>query len=104
MESRVRDAFATLDPSGEMGEECWRLYAKKLQRWTANRARLESADWQSIAAQAARHLIEPSELAVALGSAGAPPGLSPVAPPRAPGPPRLARGHCHPLRERLPSP
>jgi len=101
MEARVRDAFATLDPSGEMGEECWRLYAKKLQRWTVNRERLESADWQSIAAQAGRHLIEPSELAVALGSAGAPVHLSQLDPPVDADLARWAVANCHLMRDRF---
>ncbi len=101
MEARVRGAFATLDPSGEMGEECWRLYAKKLERWTANRERLESADWRSIAAQAARHLIEPSELAEALGSAGAPVRLSQLDPAVDADLGRWALSNCHLMRDRF---
>ena len=101
MEARVRDAFATLDPSGEMGEECWRLYAKKLERWATNRERLESADWRSIAAQAARHLIEPSELAQALGSAGAPVRLSQLDPAVDADLGRWALSNCHLMRDRF---
>ncbi len=84
-----------------MGEECWRLYAKKLQRWTVNRERLESADWRSIAAQAGRHLIEPSELAVALGSAGAPVHLSQLDPPVDADLARWAVANCHLMRDRF---
>jgi glycerol-1-phosphate dehydrogenase [NAD(P)+] len=101
MEERVRNAFAALDPSGEMGEECWRLYARKLQRWTENRERLESADWQSIAAEAGRHLIEPSELAVALGSGGAPVHLSQLDPPVEAELARWAVANCHLMRDRF---
>ena len=101
MDARVHDAFAALDPSGEMGEECWRLYAKKLQRWTANRERLEGVDWQSIAAQAGTHLIEPSELAVALGSAGAPVHLSQLDPPVDAELARWALSNCHLMRDRF---
>jgi len=32
-ESRVRDAFATLDPTGRLGDECWLRYRKKLILW-----------------------------------------------------------------------
>jgi glycerol-1-phosphate dehydrogenase [NAD(P)+] len=101
MDARVRDAFAALDPSGEMGEECWRLYAKKLQRWTANRARLEGADWKSIAVHVGQHLIEPSELAGALGSAGAPVLLSQLDPPVDAELGRWALSNCHLMRDRF---
>ena len=101
MEERVRDAFNDLDPSGEMGEECWRLYAMKLDRWTANRDRLESADWPSIAAQAGRHLIEPSELLIELGSAGAPVVLLQLDPPVDEDLAQWALANCHLMRDRF---
>jgi glycerol-1-phosphate dehydrogenase [NAD(P)+] len=101
MDARVRDAFAALDPSGEMGEECWRLYAKKLERWTANRARLEGADWKSIAVHVGQHLIEPLELAGALGSAGAPVLLSQLDPPVDAELGRWALSNCHLMRDRF---
>ena len=37
MEPRVRAAFAELDPSGRVGEACWRGYARKLERWNGAR-------------------------------------------------------------------
>ena len=45
LEPRVREAFAVLDPSGRVGEACWRDYARKLDRWNDARDDLESL-WQ----------------------------------------------------------
>src|SRR5215217_3965583 len=42
MEPVVREAFAEIDPSGGVGEECWSDYAKKLERWSERRPQLES--------------------------------------------------------------
>ena len=40
MEPRVHAAFAALDPSGRAGDECWRGYSVKLERWHAARDEL----------------------------------------------------------------
>ena len=45
LEPQVRAGFAVLDPSGVMGEECWRLYRRKLARWQAQRELLLGTDW-----------------------------------------------------------
>ena len=41
----MREAFAALDPSGRVGEACWRDYARKLERWNDARGELETL-WQ----------------------------------------------------------
>lgn len=42
MEPVVRTAFAAIDPTGRVGQECWSDYRKKLERWHAARLRLEA--------------------------------------------------------------
>ncbi|WP_152047403.1 iron-containing alcohol dehydrogenase [Aureimonas psammosilenae] len=42
LEATVRDAFATIDPSGRLGEECWSRYRRKLADWHASRAKVEA--------------------------------------------------------------
>ena len=41
MEPVVREAFADIDPSGEVGEECWSDYSKKIERWRGCRPQFE---------------------------------------------------------------
>jgi len=47
MEPVVREAFAEIDPSGEVGEECWSDYGKKIERWKGCRSQFENflEDW-----------------------------------------------------------
>ena len=98
---RVRGAFASLDPSGAMGHECWRLYSRKLTRWTANRPRLEATDWRSVEAEVAPLLGEPAELAESLAAAGAPVRFSQLDPPVGPDLVRWAISSCHLMRDRF---
>jgi glycerol-1-phosphate dehydrogenase [NAD(P)+] len=46
-ETRVRTAFADLDPSGRIADECWRDYSRKLQRVAAALPRIDEvlAGW-----------------------------------------------------------
>lgn len=50
MQTRIRDAFAELDPTGALGNEFWNDYSKKLDLWHAQRATFETflCDWDSI--------------------------------------------------------
>jgi glycerol-1-phosphate dehydrogenase [NAD(P)+] len=41
LEPVVREAFAGIDPSGGVGEECWSDYAGKLALWRRSRERVE---------------------------------------------------------------
>lgn len=54
LEARIGAAFATLDPSGRIGAECWSRYRRKLAGWHGARRSIEAffADW---AENRARH-------------------------------------------------
>jgi glycerol-1-phosphate dehydrogenase [NAD(P)+] len=71
---RVLGAFAELDPSGRTGEECWRAYSLKLERWHAARERLADLpeQWPEFDAELDALLTEPARLVHALRAAGAP--------------------------------
>ena len=101
MEERVRDAFVSLDPSGEMGDECWRLYSKKLRRWVGRRSAIESTDWPAVDGEVAGLLADPADLAAALARAGAPTRFSTLDPPAPPELARWALANCHLMRDRF---
>ena len=58
----VREAFATIDPSGGVGEECWNDYAKKLTLWRRSRGRVERffGEWPEHRARMRRWSCRPS--------------------------------------------
>jgi glycerol-1-phosphate dehydrogenase [NAD(P)+] len=97
----VRAAFCEVDPSGAMGEECWRLYRVKLARWRANRDRLASTDWAAVAAATAPLLLEPEALVEALAAAGAATRFGELDPPVPAGIARWALANCHLMRDRF---
>ncbi len=101
MEEGVRDAFADLDPSGAVGGECWRLYSRKLRRWTANRRALETMDWRAVENEVAPLLGGGEELAGALVTAGAPSRFSELDPAPSPDLVRWALASCHLMRDRF---
>ena len=73
-EARVRSAFARLDPSGRIADECWNDYGRKLERITQSLSGITGAleNWESHADDLAA-LVRPSRVIVAgLRSAGAP--------------------------------
>jgi glycerol-1-phosphate dehydrogenase [NAD(P)+] len=67
-EASVRAAFASLDPTGALGEECWSAYRVKLERWDA----VAGPDWAALEAAVAPLLIEAERLADAMRAAGLP--------------------------------
>ena len=73
-ESTVRAAFASIDPTGARGAECWSDYRKKLERMRANAGVIQAAldDWATWGAQLAASVPSPEYLAQALISAGSP--------------------------------
>jgi glycerol-1-phosphate dehydrogenase [NAD(P)+] len=74
MRARVLATFQPLDPTGAMGEECWRDYSRKLDGWRGARAEFESflAKWPEERARL-RALVPPAERCVeALATAGLP--------------------------------
>ena len=101
MEPVVLAAFGEVDPSGAMGEECWRLYHVKLTRWRANRDRLAGTDWAAVAAATAPLLLEPEALVEALAAAGAATRFGELDPPVPAGIARWALRNCHLMRDRF---
>ena len=101
MRERISTAFASLDPSGEMAAECWRLYSRKLSRWAGLRARLQSTVWPDVASSITDLLIEPARLAASLAGAGAPVRFSQLDPPLDRDLARWALAHCHLMRDRF---
>ena len=101
MGERVRGAFASLDPSGAMGDECWRLYSRKLGRWSDSRSRLDAIDWRTVEDAVAPLLGAPADLAGSLKAAGAPVRFSELNPPVAPDLVRWALASCHLMRDRF---
>jgi glycerol-1-phosphate dehydrogenase [NAD(P)+] len=101
MADRVRGAFEPLDPSGVMGEECWRLYRQKLSRWTANRNLIAALDWAAVDDAVATLLVEPGALVEALAGAGAPTRFRDLDPPPDAETVRWALANCHLMRDRF---
>ncbi len=102
-EAGVRAAFLTVDPSGEMGEECWRDYSRKLARWAGagERIALAARDWPVHDGVLRDLLAGPEALVAALRGAGAPVLLSEVEPPADEATARWATASCHLMRDRF---
>jgi glycerol-1-phosphate dehydrogenase [NAD(P)+] len=101
MEDRVRAAFAEIDPTGAMADECWRLYSRKLLRWTANRERTSALDWSEVAASVAPLLSPPRNLVKSMASAGGPIRFGTLEPPVEPELVHWALENCHLMRDRF---
>ena len=73
MLARTVDAFADLDPTGTMADECWAQYRLKLERWDAKRSELPAivAEWTRLRAELRQLLGRPERIASALRAAGA---------------------------------
>ncbi|HSL75619.1 MAG TPA: hypothetical protein VK867_01650, partial [Candidatus Limnocylindrales bacterium] len=83
VERRVRDAFAPLDPTGRMADECWRDVKRKIERWSSKEPEIRAfaADWDRHRT-ALRELVAPPErLRDALIAAGAPSTVGELEPP-----------------------
>ena len=103
MEPRVRGAFAGLDPTGSVGDECWSDYARKLERWKERREAFEGflGNWSRHKAQLSRMVASPERLGSALAEAGAPVRFAELDPPVSPESVRWAVGSCHLMRNRF---
>jgi len=101
MERRARGAFGELDPSGRAGEECWRGYARKLERWHDARADLDSLwqRWPAFDVELEGLLASPERLVAALRSARAPARLTQLGVRDATA--RWALAHGHLMRDRF---
>lgn len=103
MEPVVRAAFAAIDPSGQVGEECWTGYRRKLARWRASRATVDAvrAAWAGHRAALASMVASPDAIAGALRDAGAPARFGELEPPVDPAQARWALRHAHLMRDRF---
>ncbi|QIN80107.1 iron-containing alcohol dehydrogenase [Rubrobacter marinus] len=103
MEPVVREAFAGIDPTGAMSDECWGDYNKKLVRWRENRETFEAFlnDWPRHRAELKEMVAPPEKLAGALTGAGAPARFGELDPPASPEVVRWALGNCHLMRNRF---
>jgi len=101
MERRVRAAFRSVDRSGAMGEECWRLYRTKLARWNGRRAALERLDWTEIDRRIGELLADPAVLSRSLTEAGGPVRFRDLDPPVDRDLARWALANCHLMRDRF---
>ncbi|HUK78498.1 MAG TPA: iron-containing alcohol dehydrogenase, partial [Thermoleophilia bacterium] len=103
VETRVRSAFLPVDPSGAMGEECWRDVRRKLARWARAGEHVARAarDW-AVHDRALRELLAaPDELVAALRAATAPARFAELRPVVAADDVRWAVASCHLMRERF---
>jgi glycerol-1-phosphate dehydrogenase [NAD(P)+] len=100
-EARVQEAFAPVDASGAMGKECWRDYARKLERWNAAKEDLASLGerWPAFDGEAGALLAPPERLVGALRAAGAPVRLGDLGIAAADA--RWAIANCHLMRDRF---
>ena len=103
LEPVVREAFATIDPTGGVGEECWSDYARKLTLWRRSRGHVERffGEWPEHRARMLEMVLPPERLAGALREAGAPARFGELDPPVAPGVARWALANCHLMRNRF---
>lgn len=103
MEPVVREAFADLDPTGAVADECWSDYAKKLERWTEHREKFEAFldDWPERRAELKEMVASPECPGGALTDAGAPARFGDLDPPVSPEIARWAVRNCHLMRNRF---
>jgi glycerol-1-phosphate dehydrogenase [NAD(P)+] len=97
----VLGAFAELDPTGRTGQECWRAYSLKLDRWHESRDRLAALpeQWPEFDSELEGLLTEPARLVEALRAAGAPVRLRELG--ISADTARWALAHCHLMRDRF---
>ncbi len=83
MQARIEATFATVDPSGRAGAECWADYRLKLEAWHAHRAELETVlrDWPEVRAEAQWFARPPERLAGILRAIDSPLTFAELAPP-----------------------
>jgi glycerol-1-phosphate dehydrogenase [NAD(P)+] len=103
MEPAVREAFAVIDSSGGVGEECWSDYARKLALWRRSRERVERffEEWPEHRSRIREMVLPPERLGGALEQAGAPARFGELDPPVAPEVARWALWNCHLMRNRF---
>jgi glycerol-1-phosphate dehydrogenase [NAD(P)+] len=103
MQARIQAAFAALDPSGGVAQECWADYQLKLAAWHARRERTAAAlrDWPTVRAALQERLRTWRQAALILERAGAPLRFDELDPPAAEADVRFAFFSAPLIRRRL---
>ncbi len=103
LEPVVREAFAEIDPSGQVGEECWNNYSRKLEHWRRCRPQLEKflENWPRYREELSSLVVSPERLGNALKESGAPARFSELDPPIPQETARWALRSCHLMRDRF---
>ncbi len=100
---QVEAAFAELDPTGSVADECWTDVNHKLLSWHEHRAEVASVvdRWEDAVLGLRRIVGDPARIAAALTAAGAPIRFSDLDPPVDSGRARWAVASCHLMRNRF---
>lgn len=79
----VTRAFASIDPSGRAGEECWRDYAFKLEAWRGRQAEMGAwqKDWPEVLAEIARRAWPAATMQRTMNEVGLPGTFEELEPP-----------------------
>jgi glycerol-1-phosphate dehydrogenase [NAD(P)+] len=103
MEPVVRAAFAEIDPTGEVGEECWNNYSQKLEHWRGCRPQLERflKNWPRQRDEMSKMVVSPERLGKALEESGAPARFGELDPPVPRDTAFWALRNCHLMRDRF---
>ena len=103
VEPVVRKAFAEIDPSGEVGEECWSDYGKKIERWKGCRSQFEGflENWPRYKDELQEMVVSPERLGNALRESGAPVRFGELDPPIPKENAFWALRNCHLMRNRF---
>ena len=103
VETEVRSAFAELDPSGAVADECWRDVERKLARWSAARPAFERflGEWPRHRDALRALVVDPATLAAAVRRSGAPARFSELTPAPAADLARWALASCQLMRDRF---
>lgn len=103
VEPVVREAFAVIDPSGQVGEACWSDYSKKIKRWKGCRPQFEGflANWPRYKDELREMVVLPERLGNALKESGAPARFGELNPPIPEETAFWALKNCHLMRNRF---
>ena len=103
LKAKVGKAFNHLDPTGKLGDECWRDFHKKVELWIENSEQIENElkNWNTHS-QELRSLIKtPEEIVYGLISAGSPITFEELEPAFDENIARWAVSHSHLMRNRF---